>query len=44
MKLGFLKCVYKDFNDESAFKTLYFSLLWFHFDNTELIWHTDNIT
>jgi len=44
MKLRFLKLICKDFNDESALKTLYFSLVRSHFDYAALIWYTDNIT
>lgn len=44
MKLGFLKRMRKDFDDESTLKTLYFSLVRSRFDYAALIWHTNNIT
>jgi len=44
IKLGFLKRMCIDFKDESILRTLYFSLVWSHFDYASLIWHTDYIT
>jgi len=44
MTLGVLKRLYKDFNDESALKMLYFSLTWSHFNYASLIWYTNNMS
>ena len=43
-KLGFLKRTCRNFRDESALKTLYYSLIRSHFDYALLIWHPYLVT
>lgn len=43
MQLKLLKRMFKAFYDESAFKTLYFSLVQSQIENIFLIRYTDNI-
>jgi hypothetical protein len=43
MKLGLLKRMCSDFNNSSALKILYYSLVRSHIDYASLIWHSDSI-